>query len=296
MTYRFGPFVFTAPGTLTRSALPVRLQPQPALVLALLLERAGTLVTRDELKAAVWPDGTHVDFERGLNFAVAQVRSALGDSADSPRYVETVPKRGYRFVAPVAAVASMVDTPAAQVSSTGSEPAETGNARPARWTMRAGIAAALVLLAVVAAIALAAFPGDERVRIAVLPFDNETADSRYEGVAGGIADETVARLSTPDRIARFDVIGNAAALRRPRAFRDVRAIGRDIGAAYVVLAQLKRDDEGVRLIAHLIRVSDEAHVWAQTFDRTDFTLATQTELAESIAAAVTEKMGTDPVS
>lgn len=109
-------------------------------------------------------------------------------------------------------------------------------------------------------------------------------------VAAGIADETVSRLSTPDRLARLDVIGNAAALRRPRAFRDVRAIGRDVRAEYVVLAQLKRDARGVRLIAHLIRVKDEAHVWARTFDRSEFSLATQSELAELIAAAVDARL------
>jgi TolB-like protein len=128
------------------------------------------------------------------------------------------------------------------------------------------------------------------MRLAVFPFDNETADSAYEGIAGGIADETVSRLSTPERLAEFDTIGNAAILRRPRTFRDLRAVGRDLGVDYVVLAQLKRDDRGVRLIAHLIRVADEAHVWAQTFDRASFDLATQSEIAEAIAAAVAAKL------
>lgn len=99
---QFGPFVFDpASGELWRDAVPVRLQPQPGRVLAILVERAGTLVSRDELQQQIWSDGTSVDFERGLNFCIAQLRSALGDSADAPRYIETAPKRGYRFVAPV---------------------------------------------------------------------------------------------------------------------------------------------------------------------------------------------------
>ena len=98
---RFGLFHFDpATGELSREGTPIRLQPQPARVLALLLERPGEIVSREDLRRHVWGNETFVDFERGLNFCIAQIRSALGDSADSPRYVETVPKRGYRFIAP----------------------------------------------------------------------------------------------------------------------------------------------------------------------------------------------------
>ena len=280
--HRFGAFEFD-PGTgiLKKHGAPVRLAPQPARVLAMLVERAGTLVTRDELRRAIWSDGTHVDFERGLNFCISQIRTALGDAAAAPRFIETEPKRGYRFIASALAPSD------ARAVSAGTPPAI--DVRP-RWSVRvAAIAAALLLVTGIGA-AVAALAGDDRVRVAVLPFDNETADSAYERVAGGIADETVSRLSTPERLTRLDVIGNAAALRRPRAFRDVRAIGRDVRAEYVVLAQLKRDEKGVRLIAHLIRVKDEAHVWAQSFDRQDFSLATQTELAELIATAVAARL------
>src|SRR4029450_3554639 len=103
----FGVFEFDpASGELTRSGTPVRLQPQPARVLALLTERAGSVVSRDELRQNIWADGTFVDFERGLNFCIAQIRSALGDDADSPRFVETLPRRGYRFIAPIGRAAT----------------------------------------------------------------------------------------------------------------------------------------------------------------------------------------------
>jgi DNA-binding winged helix-turn-helix (wHTH) protein len=99
---RFGLFEFDADsGALTREGAAVRLQPQPARVLALLVARAGEVVSRDALRQEVWNDGTFVDFERGLNFCIAQIRSALGDAADAPRFIETLPKRGYRFIAPV---------------------------------------------------------------------------------------------------------------------------------------------------------------------------------------------------
>src|SRR5216684_745008 len=102
---RFGVFDFdTASGELRRDGLPVRLQPQPAQVLAILVARAGETVTREALRQALWGPETFVDFDRGLNFCVAQIRAALGDSADAPRFIRTLPKRGYQFIGPVSDV------------------------------------------------------------------------------------------------------------------------------------------------------------------------------------------------
>ena len=110
--FRFGLFDFDpATGTLSREGLPVRLQPQPARVLALLVERAGVIVSREELRQRVWGSDTFVDFERGLNFCIAQIRSALADTAGAPRYIETLPRRGYRFIAPVHVLDDQADPP-----------------------------------------------------------------------------------------------------------------------------------------------------------------------------------------
>jgi TolB-like protein len=244
--------------------------------LAILVERAGTLVSRDELQQQIWSDGTSVDFERGLNFCIAQLRSALGDSADAPRYIETAPKRGYRFVAPV--------TPLEQAPL----PAANGPLPAASILRRRFLVGTLGALAsVVAGAAIWVRVRSHLVSVAVVSFDNETGQDTFDRVAVAIADQTVARLASPDRVGRLSVIGNAAALRRPRAFRDVKELGREVGADYVVLAQMKMDASSVRLIAHLIRVTDQAHLWAQTFDRPEFTLAVQSEIAEAIAVAVT---------
>ncbi len=106
MTYRFGQFEFDdASGELKRQGRLVRLEPQPARALALLLSRAGSIVAREEMREHLWDPRTHVDFERGLAYCVAQIRSALGDAAENPRFLETMPKRGYRFIAPVEQVA-----------------------------------------------------------------------------------------------------------------------------------------------------------------------------------------------
>ena len=99
---RFGVFDLNpATGELRRAGVRVRIQPQPLRVLEILAARSGEIVSREDLRRAIWGDGTFVDFEHGLNFCVNQVRRALGDSATSPRFVETVPRRGYRFMAPV---------------------------------------------------------------------------------------------------------------------------------------------------------------------------------------------------
>ena len=275
-------------GALSREDVRVRLQPQPAKVLILLVQHAGTVVTRETLKQQIWPDGTFVDFERGLNFCIAQVRSALGDSADAPRYVETLPKRGYRFIAPVTTTATEEPVPAVSV------PAQRPPSHRASWVPIAG----LVFLALVTGGLLEgtrrAASVDRAVRVAVVPFDNETGLDDFDRIARGVADATVARLAAPARLGRISVIGNAATLFQPRAFRDLKRIGLELGADYIVLAQMKRDASRVRLIAHLIRVSDESHLWANTFDAPEFTLDEQSRIAETIASSVSAVLASPP--
>jgi DNA-binding winged helix-turn-helix (wHTH) protein/TolB-like protein len=285
----FGLFEFDPPsGALTREGRTIRLQPQPARVLAILVGQAGTIVSRDELRRQIWNDGTFVDFERGLNFCIAQIRSALGDTADSPRFIETVPRRGYRFIAPVrdgsaftAPVAAPPLTPPTVL-----EPRR----RHKSWVPVAAFAVLIAITSLLVVNTWRAAGVDRRVRIAVVPFDNETGMDDFDLIARGVADATVARLATPERMPRVSVIGNAAELYQPRAFRDLRRIGLALNAEYIVLAQMKRDATGVRLIAHLIRVTDQTHLWANTYDRSAFTLPVQEEIAESIASAVLERL------
>ncbi len=285
----FGVFVFDpASGALMREGSPVRLQPQPARVLAILVSRAGEVVSREELRQLIWNDGTFVDFERGLNFCIAQIRAALRDSADSPRFIETIPRRGYRFVAPVRLVTDPVSAPA-PVIEIDAHTLQVGRRKPWMAAIAIGILAVTTAGLVVGTWRVAA-GGDRRSRIAVVPFDNETGLDDFDAIARGVADATVARLATPERVQRLAVIGNAAELYQPRAFRDLRRIGSALHADYVVLAQMKRDASRVRLIAHLIRVSDETHLWANTYDRAAFTLDVQEEIAESIASAVVERL------
>jgi len=290
--FLFGHFSFDAPsGTLLRQGTPVRLQPQPARVLAILLARAGEAVTREELRQQIWPEGTYVDFERGLNFSIARIRAALNDTAESSRYIETLPKRGYRFVAPVRMAPDVLSNGHQEPGAVAPAPLpETTPLVDRRW-WRAAVVAIVAFVGVGGAVWYRTVP--TLPRVAVVSFDNETGQDTYDDVAVSIADQTVARLASPERLTRLRVIGNAAALRKPRDFRDIQAIGEAVGAQYVVLAQMKLDVRKVRLIAHLIRVNDQTHLWANSFDRDNFTLDTQAEIADLIARAVTSRIATN---
>ena len=269
MNMVFGRFDFTPEtGELRRDGRPVKLQAQPARVLAVLLTHPGEIVTRETLQREVWGGDTHVDFERGLNYCIAQIRSALGDSAESARYVETVPKQGYRFTAPLL-------TPAVEA------PARS------RESYRAMAGLVFLLVLVFGALAVTLQHGGTRQAIAVIPFYNETGRPELDPVAKALADTTIVRLATPDKIRRLGVIGNAAALRNPFARTDVQGAARKVGAEWVVVGQLQADSSGQRLVAHLIRVADMKHVWAHTFDEPAFTLEAQARTAESIAASIT---------
>jgi len=269
---RFGRFSFApSTGELLRDDVRVKLQAQPAKVLAALARQRGSLVSRDALKDEIWGRDTHVDFERGLNFCIAQIRSALRDSAESPSYIETVPKQGYRFIAP------LERTPDAEAP-----PIEP---RPA-WSSRGTAALVTVSLIVVALIGWAK-AASAPATVVVVPFYNETGAPEHATLADAIGDATVARLAAPERMDMLKVIGNAGALQNPFARRDVQQIARELDAQWVLIGQLKSDGRRQRVIAHLIRASDMKHLWAQTFDDDEFDLDGQSRAAERIAAAVT---------
>ena len=174
---------------------------------------------------------------------------------------------------------------------------EKSNAQDSLFPRRVPVVVLITLAALTAILVATAWRAtlvDRRIRIAVVPFDNETGMEDFDRIARGVADATVARLATPERVASLSIIGNAAALFQPRAFRDLQRIGTELDADYIVLAQMKRDAAGVRLIAHLIRVDDQVHLWANTYDRPAFTLDVQSEIAESIASAVAKALAARP--
>lgn len=270
MIYSFSTFAFESGALeLRREGRRVAIEPQPARALAVLVARAGEVVTREEMRQAIWGDQTHVDYDRGLAYCISQVRLALGDSAEQPRFVQTLPKRGFRFIAPVAAEAPRASAaaapsgPPAQVQDPG-EPAAKAPAISRRGWIAIGAAAAL--LAVMAAVAWQ--PATERPRavVAVSIFDNETGNPALDAFVAGLSDVVVAEL-TPLAPGRIGVVGNAAPLRQPRNIRNLRALAAGVDADYVVLGQLQRQDDQLRFIVHFIRLTDGVHLSAQRFIR-----------------------------
>jgi DNA-binding winged helix-turn-helix (wHTH) protein/TolB-like protein len=269
---RFGVFDFDPrTGELRREGMPVHLQSQPAQVLGILLDKAGEIVTRESLREAVWSEGTFVDFDRGLNFCVAQIRSALGDSAESPRYIKTLPKRGYQFITPV------------------HSPDVIEVKQPSRrWMVMLPIA--------VAAGAGAGYLTWKRVSTTALPaiavarFDNETGIPEMDRLAEGLTDTLVGEM-TGAGAGMYSIIGNASILLQPRSFRDVKMIGEQLHVAYVVLGQVQKSSNTARVLAHLIRVPEQTHLAVARidFDPSD-PLQAQLSAAKQIATTFHQKL------
>lgn len=270
---QFGLFEFE-PSTheLRREGIPVRLQPQPAQVLALLLAHPGDLVTRESLREALWGAETFVDFDRGLNFCIAQIRAALGDAADSPRFVRTVPKRGYQFIAPVAR-----------------GPEARSRRRNRRWVIAALIAVPSFALGL-GALGLWLIAPPRVTRVAVTRFDNETGNPDLDRFADALTDSVVADLTTA-AAGRYGVIGNAAILRHPRPQRDLLAIGTSLQARYVVLGQVQMEDGHIRVLAHLIRLPEQVHVGVDLFHHVDDPQRSASDLAAHIVSDFSSRIG-----
>jgi len=289
---QFGPFEFDrATGELWRDGRRIRLQRQPSRLLDLLASRAGDVVSREEIRAALWGNDTHVDFERSLNFCVAKLRAALGDNAAAPTFVETLPTRGYRWLAAVSS-ADPEFRLKGETSAT-SPVASAFRRNDPVWrhpSVAVGWAAGVAGLAIVALVALRLqWPLPTGApKVVVVPFHNETGSPELDRVAKGVSDATVARLATLDRL---KVIGNATGVTFSFRPRDMKAMGESLGAEYLVLGQMKKDDRSMRIVAHLIRVSDQTHVWAQTYDSATLDLSQQATIAEQIAAEVAVRVG-----
>lgn len=258
-TIRFGPYALDArSGELRREGEIVPIAPQPFRLLLALASRPGQLVTREELRREVWGDETFVDFERGLNFCILQARTALGDDAKNPLYIETLPRRGYRFVGNVGQ-------------------ASAASARPFRW-----IVAAAALLVVVAAIA---WQRDQpiptgKTMLAVLPFEGATP------FADGMTEELITHLGAlqPQRLG---VIARTSVFLYRDTKKSVRDIGRELGVRYVVEGSVRREGERMRVSAQLIDTRDQTQLWSESFDRTGAgALAIQRDVAERIARAL----------
>lgn len=286
--FRFGLFEFDAHMLqLRREGRTVSLQAQPAKALSCLLENAGNVVSREHLRSAVWGADTHVDFERGLNFCLSQIRIALHDDADQPLYIRTIPKSGYQFIAPVERVGN---ADRLEVAATPELPA-----RP--FTTRlAAIAIAISALVAVAFLLKHSRPvnaGDPPPILAVVRFDNETGSPALTRFCDALTDNVIVQL-TSRSAEQYRVVGNAAMLRFPRDQRDISSIASTLHASYIVLGQVQTSGSQVRVLAHLIRTSDQTHLWVVRQDRQlDNHFALESSISQQITAEFVPRLQQD---
>jgi TolB-like protein/DNA-binding winged helix-turn-helix (wHTH) protein/Tfp pilus assembly protein PilF len=304
--YRFGQFKMDlASGTLTRQGDRVKLQDQPFRILALLLERASETVTREELRQALWAEDTYVEFEGSLNAALKRVRHALRDSPDNPIFIETVPRRGYRFIAPVdySAPASVAESGPRNVpvSSPVSEQAAIAAAlaplaeKRRTGTAAMGIAAGVLLLAV---LAMAFNLGGIRQKwiksappqirpiasLAVLPLEDLSSDPAQQYFADGITDELITDLA---QISNLKVISRTSTIQYRGTKKSIPEIGKALRVDALIEGTVERDANRVRIRVQLIDSASDRHLWARSYDRElRDVLLLQSEAARDIAQEI----------
>jgi TolB-like protein/Tfp pilus assembly protein PilF len=234
---RFGVFELDLrAGELRKCGVKLKLQDKPLAILSILLERPGEVVTREELRERLWTADTFVDFDHSLSIAVHKLRTILGDNADNPRFIETLARRGYRFVAPTHTPTLSDETP--------------------------------------------------RRMIAVLPFVDLEGDPQQEYFADGLTEEMITQLGrlNPQRLG---VIARASAMAYRQSTKSISEIGYELGVEYILEGSVRRADNRVRISAQLVHVEDQAHIWAEAYDRSmEDIFAIQTDVAERIARSL----------
>jgi len=277
-------------GELRKDGIPVRLQPQPMKVLCLLASHPGRLVTREELRKEVWESQTFVDFEQGLNTCIRQIRAALNDNPDSPRFVETVPRRGYRFIGTVSG--NGVATGSALASSA---PAPEFVQARSHWRLwlALGVAAVAVAGSLYAGVrywrALSAAKS-AKVMLAVLPFEDLSPEVREQSFSDGLTEEIIAQIGGLEP-ADLGVIARTSAIQYRSTTKSVNQIGEELGVNYVLEGTVRREGDHVRIVAKLIHVDDQTPLWVNTFESDGQNLiALQNQVAQRVARTLALKL------
>ena len=273
-------------GELRKRGVRLHLQGQPLQVLAALLNRPGDVVTRDELRAEIWTADTFVDFDHSLHNAIARVREVLGDSVEMPRYIETLPRRGYRFIAPVTGVEIQPPRPTTQSGPSSEAPVgarPTGSRAALAFTLLAFLAIGSALwLFRNASRRTAAAP---RLRsIAVLPLDNLSGDASQDYFADGMTDELITDLA---KVGSLRVISRASVMQYKGTKKGLPEIARELNVEGIVEGSVTRSGRRVRITAQLLDAPADQHLWAETYERDlGDVLGLQSEVAEAIAQQV----------
>src|SRR6201997_143864 len=293
---RFGTYeVSLQSGEMRKGGVRIKVQQQPMKLLEILLERPGEVVTREELRSRIWVDESFGDFDQAVNIAIAKLRSALGDSAENPRFIETLPKRGYRFIADV----SVIDTDS-RLKEPPSSPGDLPTTEPGHKVQGGGLAVApkrrmwptlpviapLALLLCLSILAVWLFRSRGRApkgirSLAVLPLDNLSADTSQNYFADGMTDELITDLA---QISALRVISRTSVMTYKGARKPLPQIARELNVDAVVEGTVLRSGDQVRITAQLIDASTDKHLWSQSYegDLRD-TLVLQNSVARAIA-------------
>jgi TolB-like protein/DNA-binding winged helix-turn-helix (wHTH) protein/Flp pilus assembly protein TadD len=276
---------------LLRRGSKVRLPDQAFQVLAMLLERPGELITRDEIKKRLWPGDTFVDFDHGLNNSVNRLREALGDSAETPRFVETLPRRGYRFICP----AEMASTLQGVLVS----PAHTET--PLLWAKTAqkwkrlrlwscaGAVACTLLLVSMGLRSRDRVAGPKIRSLAVLPLENMSGDASQEYLADGITDVLITDLAN---IRSFRVVSRTSAMHYKGSRKPLSEIARELNVDAVVEGSVTRSGSRVRVNAQLVQSANDRHLWAKTYEQdVGDVMELQNTLADAISREISVELG-----
>jgi len=260
--FRFGTFeLHPRSGELRKQGMKIRLQGQPVEILALLLQRPGETVTREELQKKLWPGDTFVDFEQGLNNAIKRLRAALDDNAGSPHFIETLPRHGYRFIGTV----------------NGAEPATTVPAKPVRGRRAIIWLAGFGALAVIAVVAiLVGFDGHAwrdrlfvhatkpRIQaLAVLPLANLSGDAEQEYFADGMTEELTIELG---KASAARVISRQSIMQYKGSKKPLQEIAQELNVDAILEGAVERSGNRVRVGIRLYQISPERQLWAKQFD------------------------------
>ena len=274
-------------GELRKRGVKVRLQGQPLQVLESLLRRPGDLVTREELRAQIWNADTFVDFDHSLHNAIARIREALGDSAEAPRYIETLPRRGYRFIGPVETVKTAVPQAFAQSRQPSEVSAEVRPSRPHALLAFATLIVVVVLGSVfwlerTATPLTSAAPRLDS--IAVLPLDNLSGDASEDFFVDGMTDQLITDLA---KVGSLRVISRTSVMRYKGTKKSLPEIARELNVNAIVEGSVVRSGQRVRVTAQLLEALTDQHLWAETYDRDlGDVLKLQGEVADAIAQQI----------
>ena len=279
----------------------VILREQVFQVLRMLVERDGQIVTREEIKSRLWGDDTVVDFDHSINATIKTLRRALGDSADNPRYIETLARRGYRLMLPIqfldllGAALEKDREPSEQAVGEISESTARDRekvqrqTRPHWWRAAVGLASVVIMVGGAGYISWRHFrsaPSPKRIMLAVLPFENLTGDPSKEYLADGLTEETISQLGRLDP-AQLGVIARTSVMGYKHKDERLDQIGRDLSVQYVLENSLRESGGHLRLTVQLIQVKDQSHLWSQDYD---YPAKNFLNVEDEVAAAIAEEM------